>query len=193
MGGEKPSFGWAEGVVDQAVPKFPDAMRDVTPKHPAWKSRVKFEVEAIVRYLQFLKAKGARPWFQLTPLDNPRYNFMIWKGQLMVPDRPEVKFNIRILLTSDFPKVAPRCFADIDIMNYCGKIYTKNIWKDPDEPAKQFVMICHDHMAQQEAWADNLGIAHFFVREVWFWWGAQQNVILQEFDKRKDHKPPACS
>ena len=151
---------------------------------------MKFEVEAIMRYLQNLKSKGSRPWFQLSPVDNPRYNFMIWKGQLMVLDRPEVKFDIRILLTSDFPKVAPRCFAYIEILNYCGKIYTKNVWKDPDEPGKQYVMICHDRMAQQQAWSDNLGIAHFFVREVWFWWAAQQNVIIQEFEKRKTGGSP---
>ncbi len=38
----------------------------------------------------------------------------------MVQDRPDVKFGIRILLTSDYPKVSPRCFADIDILNYCA-------------------------------------------------------------------------
>ncbi|HMF34685.1 MAG TPA: hypothetical protein VKK79_24900 [Candidatus Lokiarchaeia archaeon] len=38
-------------------------------------------------------------------------------------------------------------------------------------------------MAEQNAWEQDLGIVHFFVREVHFWWGAQENIIIQEFDK----------
>ncbi len=193
MDDNKPNYGWAEGEVDKVVPKFPDKLREVNPKHPAWKTRIKFEVEAVMRYLQYLKNKGTHPWFQLAPSDNPKYNFMVWRGHLTVPDRPDIKFGIRILLTSDYPKVTPRCFADLDILNYCGKIYTQNIWNDPDEAGKKYVMICHDHMSQQEAWMDNLGIAHFFVREVWFWWAAQQNVIIQEYDRRKKGLQPGCT
>src|SRR5271157_164428 len=182
-GGNKPTYGWAEGIVDQVVPKCPEKLREVNPKHPAWKTRVKFEVQALMKYLQFLKDKGTRPWFQLTPVENPKFNFMVWKGYLTVPDRSDIQFDIRILLTSDYPKVTPRCFAEQKILNYCGKIYTKNIWNDPEENGKPYVMICHDHMAEQNAWEQDLGIVHFFVREVHFWWGAQQNIIIQEFDK----------
>jgi hypothetical protein len=169
--------------MDQVVPKFPPEVASITPKHPAWRNRVKFEIAAIVRYIDYLKSKGTRPWFQLMPMENPRFNYMIWKGFITVPDRPDINFPIRILLTSEYPKVNPRCFAEQNIANYCGKIYLGNVWTDPEDN-KKYVMICHDHIAEQAAWQENLGIAHFFIREVWFWWGAQQNFIIQEFDKK---------
>lgn len=46
-------------------------------------------------------------------------------------------------------------------------------------------MICHEHMSNTEAWNQNLGIAHFFIQQVWVWWAAQQIVIIQELDKKK--------
>jgi hypothetical protein len=45
-------------------------------------------------------------------------------------------------------------------------------------------MICHEHMSDTKAWKANLGIAHFFIRQIWVWWAAQQNVIIQEYDKK---------
>lgn len=183
MGHDKVGEGWSDGVLDKVVPSFPEKVGNVGPKHPAWKTRVKLEVKAIMRYLSYLKSTGVRPWFQLVPSNNPRLNFMVWKGVLTVPTRPDVTFGTRILLTSEYPKVPPRAFAEMKILNYCGKIYTKNIWKDPED-RKQYVMICHDHLSEQDAWNPRLGIVHFFIREVWYWWGAQQNLVLQEWDKR---------
>ncbi|MFX0056848.1 MAG: hypothetical protein ACFE85_00865 [Candidatus Hodarchaeota archaeon] len=40
-------------------------------------------------------------------------------------------------------------------------------------------------MSNTEAWNQNLGIAHFFIQQVWVWWAAQQIVIIQELDKKK--------
>jgi hypothetical protein len=184
MDDNKPKYGYTPGEVDNVVPRFPPAIAKVTPVHPDWKNRVKLEIGAILKYLQFIKNKGARPWFHLTPFENPKYNFMIWKGFLTIPERPDILFNIRILLTSEYPKVSPRCFAELRISNYCGKMYLKNVWNDPED-GKDYIMLCHDHMAEQEAWEDDLGIAHFFIREVWYWWSAMQNMIIKEFDLQK--------
>lgn len=67
-------------------------------------------------------------------------------------------------------------------MEYCGKIFLKNIW---EQEGKKYVMICHEHMSNTQAWRENLGIVHFFIRQVWVWWAAQQNVIIKEYDKHK--------
>ena len=179
----KPKYGWVEGTVDKVVPKFPDQMSVVGPKHPLWVKRVEFEAAAILRYLTYLKRNGARPWFQIQPIQKKEYNFMVWKGHLTIPDRPDILFQTRILLNPEYPKIPPRCFAEQSISNYCGKLYLESQWKDPDEN-QVYIMICHDHMAEQDAWNANLGIAHFFIREVWFWWAAQQNFIMQEYDKK---------
>jgi hypothetical protein len=61
--------------------------------------------------------------------EKPRYNYLIWSGNLLVPEKPEVKFNIKVLLTSEYPKVCPRCFYEEKILEYCGKIFLKNIWE----------------------------------------------------------------
>jgi hypothetical protein len=106
----------------------------------------------------------------------------VWTGNLLVPERPEIDFEIKVLLTSEYPKVCPRCFAEEKIMEYCGKIFMKNIW---EQDGKKYVMICHEHMSDTNAWNANLGISHFFIRQVWVWWAAQQNVIILEYDKRK--------
>ncbi|MHA1733116.1 MAG: hypothetical protein ACTSU5_14305 [Promethearchaeota archaeon] len=184
MGGDRQIYGWTPGEIDRVVPEFPEKFSQVNPKHPAWKTRVKWEVQAIMKFLQYLKRKGSRPWFQLMPTENPKFNFMVWKGQLHVPTRKDISFGIRVLLTSEYPVAPPRCFAAKRILCYADKIYTKNIWTDP-ETKGQYVMICHDHMKDPNLWNNKLGIVHFFVREVWYWWGAQQNFIIKEYDKRK--------
>ena len=47
---------------------------------------------------------------------------------------------------------------------------------------KTYVMICHDHMSElQQAWEPSLGIVHFFIREVWFWFASMQNLIIDNW------------
>ena len=109
---------------------------------------------------------------------------MIWRGFIQVPKRPEIKFNMLILLNSEYPKVIPRCFLEESVVNYTGKLYIKNIFNDKDS-GKNYMMICHDHMGEvKDAWEPNLTIAHFFIREVWFWFAAMQNHIISEWDKK---------
>ncbi len=181
VGLEQTEETWQRSILDEIVQEFPERWTDVGPNHPAWKDRIKLEIERILKYVNFLKIKKNKPWFKLFPEKNPRYNYLIWTGNLVVPERSEIDFNIKVLLTSEYPKSCPRCFAEEKILDYCGKIFVKNIWK---QDGKKYVMICHEHMSKTHAWNQYLGIAHFFIRQVWVWWAAQQNVIIQEYDKK---------
>ena len=167
--------------MDKHVSEFLSKWSDVGPKHPAWKDRVKLEIISIAKYLRFLQSQGTKPWFQLKPTTGEMYNYMQWYGHLLIPQRSEIKFKIIILLTSEYPKVCPRCFVEEKISEYCGKLYLKNTWEDG---GKKYIMICHDHLAELGAWRPTLGIAHFFLREVWYWWSAQVNLIIREYDKK---------
>ncbi|MGV9172897.1 MAG: hypothetical protein ACOC44_18115 [Promethearchaeia archaeon] len=179
--GSQPTDGeWQRSVVDELIQEFPEKWSNVSPKHPAWKDRVKLEIQKIMKYINFLRTRRNKPWFKLFPEKNPRYNYLVWSGELVVPERPEINFDIKVLLTSEYPAVCPRCFAEEKIVDYCGKLFLKNIW---EQKGRKYVMICHEHMSSTRAWNKYLGIVHFFIRQVWVWWAAQQNVIIQEFDK----------
>jgi len=173
---------WQRSILDEIIQEFPEKWVSVGPKHPAWKDRVKLEIEKIMQYINFLRNTKNKPWFKLFPEKNPRYNYLVWTGNLLVPENPEIIFEIKVLLTSEYPKVCPRCFAEEKIVEYCGKIFLRNIW---EQEGKKYVMICHEHMSNTHAWKENLGIVHFFIRQVWVWWAAQQNVIIKEYDKKK--------
>ncbi|MHA1612151.1 MAG: hypothetical protein ACTSYU_08885 [Promethearchaeota archaeon] len=179
----EPKNTWNIGLAERYVPIFKDQWRSVGPKHPNWHQRVKLEIVALSKYINFLKSELPRPWFILKPDPNPKYNFVIWRGYLTIPARPEIRFEMVILLNSEYPKVIPRCLLEEKIIDYCGKIYLKNTWTDPNT-GKKFVMICHDHMSEvTDAWQSNLGIVHFFIREVWYWFGAMQNIIIAAYDR----------
>lgn len=176
--------GWNAGLAERYVPPFKTQWENVTPKHPQWHERVKLEIINLGKYVTFLKSELPRPWFLLKPDTNPKYNYCIWRGHLQIPSEPQIKFEMVILLNSEYPRVIPRCLLESKITDYCGKIYLKNIWKDP-ETKKDYVMICHDHMSElAHAWAPNLGIVHFFIREVWFWFASQQNHIIENWHKK---------
>jgi hypothetical protein len=172
---------WQRSILDEMIQEFPDQWIAITPKHPAWKDRVKLEIEKIMNYIKFLRNTNNKPWFKLFPERNPRYNYLIWAGNLTVPEKPEINFEIKVLLTSEYPRVCPRCFIDEEILEYCGKIFLKNVW---EQDGKKYVMICHEHMSNTHAWNERLGIVHFFIRQVWVWWAAQQNIIIDEFAKK---------
>ncbi len=174
---------YGKTLVDELVPALGSTWAQIGPKHPQWQSRIKKEIELVLRYINYLKAlhPNQEPWFKLTPSKNPAHKFLIWEGYLLIPSRKEIKFDIKVLLTSDYPKACPRCFAEESILNYCGKLYYGNVW---EQDGKKYIMICHDHMAETEAWQPTLGIVHFFIREVWVWWSAQQNFILQQWDEK---------
>jgi len=100
-----------------------------------------------------------------------------------------------IVLSGEYPKVSPRAFIEDSLVELAGsKIYLKNRfppkmdeenkWVRDPVTGKSFVMICHDHMSEvKDAWTPNLGIVHFFIREVWFWFAAMQNLIIKEYDR----------
>jgi hypothetical protein len=51
--------------LDEIIQEFPSKWIDVNPKHPAWKDRVKLEIEKIMQYINFLRNTKNRPWFKL--------------------------------------------------------------------------------------------------------------------------------
>lgn len=159
-------------------------MVDLTPKHPKWQERVKIEILNVAKYVKFLQRKGGRSWFFLAPNKEPKYNFMKWEGMLVVPSKPEIKFKMVILLPGNYPYSCPRAFVEEKIVDYCGKLYLKNIWEEPN--GEKYVMICHDHMSEvEDAWKPTLTIAHFFIREVFYWWSAQQQLVIDEWNRCK--------
>ncbi|MHA1303064.1 MAG: hypothetical protein ACTSQE_14240 [Candidatus Heimdallarchaeaceae archaeon] len=164
--------------------KFPEALININPKHPKWQERVKIEILNLAKYVQFLQQKGGHSWFFLAPSKDPKFNFMKWEGYLQVATRPEIRFKIVILLPGNYPLACPRAFIEERVVEYAGKIYTKNVWEEPN--GERFLMICHDHMKEiDNIWDPRLTIAHFFIREVFYWWAAQQNLIIEHYDKTK--------
>jgi len=180
VGADSSGKDWQQSIVDVLIKEFSEEWASIGPKHPAWKDRVKLEIEKLLYYVNFLRNTRNQPWFKLYPESNPKYNYLIWNGNLCIPDHPEINFDIKVLLTSEYPKVCPRCFADSKIIDYCGKLFLKNIW---EQDGIKYIMICHEHMSNCNAWNEHLGIAHFFLRQIWVWWAAQQNIIIDEFYK----------
>jgi hypothetical protein len=204
MGSEEKNAGksWQVGIAELQVPPFSAQWEAVGPRHPQWFKRIELEGVLLKKYLDYLKSENSPPWFKIMPDMKPPINGTVWRGFISVPTRPEIKFDMVILLSADYPKVSPRAFVEERLIGLAGsKIYTKNRFPPAKEPnpatgewpkdpvtGKSFVMICHDHMSQLEgAWTANLGIAHFFIREVWYWFAAMQNFIIEDFDKQ------ACS
>ncbi|MBN1800750.1 MAG: SIR2 family protein [Candidatus Lokiarchaeota archaeon] len=181
---------WMPTVAEYFIPNFPSKAGTIGPRHPAWKSRVKLEIAAMMQYLNYLKTMGSStggaPWFLLVPEKDPKYNYMIWRGHLLVISDPRIRFEIVVLLSSEYPKTIPRAFVEDKIMQYCGKIYTKNEWKEKD---KKYVMISHDHMGiVGNIWNPTSGIVHFFIRQVWYWFACQIPFICRTWEEK--HGPP---
>lgn len=171
---------WDE--LEDILAPFPESWADVTPKHPEWRTRVKHELRHLLAYIRFLKRRPHPPWFVLKPVPNPRYNFMFWRGTARAPQRRDVAFDFCLLFTSDYPAVPPRCFFSSEIAAFSGKLSHRNVWKDPDT-SRPFTMLSHDHLGEQDLWSPRLGIVHFMVLLVWYWWSAQQSMIIREFDR----------
>jgi hypothetical protein len=160
----------------------------ISPSSLNWNSRVALEIKNLMNYIDYLKTINNGVWFFLKPSIDKRYNFQRWDGILKIPARPDIQFDLRIILTSEYPYVFPRAFAEESIKNYCaGNIFPKNIWRDDshDTNSKNYIMICHDHMKELHAWNPGLSITHFLIREVWYWWMSKMNRIIQEWDKKK--------
>jgi len=205
MGSEEKNAGkaWQVGLAELQIPPFSAQWEVVGPRHPQWMKRIELEGVLLKKYLDFLKSESIPPWFKIMPDMKPPINGSIWRGYICVPSRPEIKFDMVILLSAEYPKVPPRAFVEESLIGLAGsKIYTKNRFpptKDGKEPAsgewpkdpvtgKSFVMICHDHMSQlQGAWMSNLAIVHFFIREVWYWFAAMQNYIIEDYDKQSEN------
>lgn len=175
-----------ENPAESTIMKMPPPIAAISPSSPHWKRRVSIEIKNVMNYIDYLRSQSNPSlWFFLRPSSDKRYNFQKWDGELKIPSRPDIKFELRIVLTSEYPNVFPRAFAEKSIMDYCaGNIYPKNIWTEPGNP-KEYIMICHDHMTEQEgAWNNTLTIAHFFIREVMYWWNSKLTRIIEEWDSK---------
>ena len=173
---------------ENVLKEFPSNLIQVNPKHNLWEKRVLVEAHNIKEYLAYLDSKIDQMWFFLKPSRDKQYNYKRWDGNIKVPYRPDIEFEIRVILPTGYPLISPTCFAEKKIMEYCaGHIYPYNIWKDiegPDASPKEFVMICHDHMKEQVAWDPHLSIAHFLIREVQIWWMSKINTVLNEWNSK---------
>ena len=174
-----------DNPAEKVLITFPQELTSLGPTHSAWSKRVAIEIKNLMKYIDYLKSQNNSLWFFLKPSNKKQYNYQKWDGFLKIPNRPDIEFEIRIILTSEYPKVYPRAFAESSIIHYCaGNIFPKNIWKDADDPnSKEFVMICHHMKDTDDAWNPQLSIAHFFLREIWYWWSSKTNRVIYEWDK----------
>ncbi|MFX1521828.1 MAG: hypothetical protein ACFFCD_18135 [Promethearchaeota archaeon] len=166
--------------------EFPEEFKTVGPKHEAWNDRIKDEIDKIMAYTKWLTDKQGSPWFRLRP--RKLYNFRIWDGYIQIPSRPEIKFKIVVVLSKEYPKDFPKCYVHESILPYTEKLFPNMIWKDHNTN-ETYVLICHQHMEPgtslyvNEIWKPTLSIAHYFVREVRFWWSDIQNNLIEQWDK----------
>ena len=174
-----------DNPAENVLIKFPDQFSNLGPTHPAWTKRVALEIQNLMKYIDYLMDISLK-WFFLKPCDIKSYNYQRWDGYLKIASREDIQFELRIILTSEYPKVFPRAFVEESIISYCaGNIFPHQTYEDVEQKGKKFVMICHDHMNNTEAWHPTFSIAHFFLREVWYWWTAKTNRIIFEWDNEK--------
>jgi len=184
------------GIAELHVPPFATQWESVGPKNPQWKERIKLEIYSLKKYIDYLASENSKPWFKIMPDMAGKIPGVIWRGFICVPSRPEIKFDLLIVLSGEYPRVPPKAFIEDSVIRLAGsKIYVKNRfppgtdsvtgdWHKDPQTGKSFVMICHDHMAELEnAWNPSLGIVHFFIREIWYWFAAMQNFIIEDYDK----------
>jgi len=189
------------GMAELHVPPFAAPWENVGPRHVQWNDRIKLEIYSLKKYIDYLASENSKPWFYIMPDTSPAIKGVIWRGYICVPSRTDIKFDMVILLSAEYPKVPPKAFVEESLIKLAGsKIYIKNRFPPKQDPVtgdwvkdpktgKSFVMICHDHMAELDgAWMPNLGICHFFIREVWYWFAAMQNLIIAEYDKQSGKK-----
>ncbi|MDH5403205.1 MAG: hypothetical protein OEY49_11990 [Candidatus Heimdallarchaeota archaeon] len=154
----------------------------IGPAHVNWEKRVEIELYNIKNYLNFLRRQENSLWFSLAPDRNKKFKFRIWKGTLFVPNRPDISFELRIIFSSDYPKVFPRAFVEESMIKYAGsKLYVESRW-DTNEK-KSFVMICHEHLKAFDVWSPNLSIAHFLIRQILIWWNSIMHLVVKMWDE----------
>jgi hypothetical protein len=151
--------------------------------HPIWRDRVKIEILNLSDYTRFIVLDNSTPWLFINLKRDPKFNFMIWRGYLLCPRRPDIYFDMVILLSKEYPKVIPRYFLEKSILDYSGKMYTKNKWIDHLSKKKFFIIYDYDMTEAVGAWEPTIGNAHFFVRIIWYWFVAIQRLIILKWNK----------
>ncbi len=165
---------------------FDDKRLQIRPKSSNWVKRVKVEITNIQKYLAFLRKQQNALWFDLAPDRRKEFKYKVWKGQFKIPSRPDIYFDMRVILTNEYPHAMPRAFIEDSITKYTSKhLYLNSRWDRTMDKAetKSFVMICHDHSKEFELWTPNLSIAHFLLRQILYWWNAKINILVDRFDE----------
>ncbi|MCY3412151.1 MAG: hypothetical protein INQ03_11010 [Candidatus Heimdallarchaeota archaeon] len=169
-----------ESEAEKLFVKFDDERLQIGPKSRNWTDRVKLEMKNVSVYINYLQDQKNALWFRLAPSRDKKYNYRVWEGFLKIPGRDDIRFDMAIVLTSDYPKVFPRCFVEEKIIDYAaGNLYIENKWQ---MNGKTYVMLCHDHMKDLNVWSPNLSIAHFLLQEILVWWNSKMNVVLKMWD-----------
>lgn len=171
-------------VLLQAYPLVPEGLVAVTPKHPGWEKRVKYEGRSLSLFMQQQKTQPHIPWCRLRPKGNPDYRYLVWEGAFVTPARREIQFDARVLLTSEYPQVAPRCFVERRVLKYAHSISPHDTWRDP-ETQGEYVMINTPGATGLETWNQTFGLVHYLLQEVWVWLALQQDFIIREYDRQK--------
>jgi hypothetical protein len=170
----------SKSLVEKFVPSFSAKWASVGLKHPNWAKRVQLEIVLLSKYQEFQKVEGFSPWITLMPDKDPKYNNSLWRGEIFFSSNRSVSFKIIVLLSSEYPKVPPRCFIEEKIAQYCGKLYLKNAWVDHNNNSK-YVMICHDHMIELlGGWVPTHGIVQFLISTVHLWYAGNHNLVLEQ-------------
>jgi len=187
---------WQLGKAELHVPPFAPQWQDVGPQNANWGQRLQLEIILLTKYIDYLKSEKVNPWFFIKPDPDPKYRGMLWRGYIVI-SKYNIRYDLVILLSKEYPKMAPRAFIEDSLTELAGsRIYVKNRFPPSSDSSSQinaidnvtkksFVMLCHDHITEVEGvWSNNLGITHFFIREVWFWFAAMYNVIISEYERK---------
>lgn len=185
------SINGRRGDPDRILFIFPEVFTHVNPNHSRGAARVKIEVKNLRLYADHLNQLKLKPWFSIAPVLDQNLNFRLWRGKLIVINRPDIVFEILIILGRYYPRIPPRAFIEEKITEICDKhIYTRNLWT---QFGKKYAMIAHDAFdldyRTQTQWYPNLSIAHFITREIWDWWIIKQDHILQLWDLKQMNLP----
>ncbi len=167
-------------IIEKELLHVENQYKNTTPRDKFWIERVKLEMQNISKYLNFLDQKTHSLWFYLIPNRDPKNNYRIWEGHLKIPARENIKFDMIVILSSEYPNVYPRAFIEEKIIKYAaGNLYHTTEYFHNN---KKYVMICHDHIDELNLWSPDLTIAHFLLREVLIWWNSKMNTITKKID-----------
>lgn len=158
--------------------EFSDKWTKVGPDHSQWNERMVFEIDKINNYFKLLKEYHINSWIFFHPEKIEKFKYKLWNGYLQDPNHTQVKFEIYILLTNNYPKIAPRCYIEEKIINYCSYVSPKMTF---EKDGKIFIQM--DAYFSKFNWRPTFGLIHFIVKAVQIWWAVNKNKIVEVYNK----------